>query len=992
MEEDTMIYINYENYKLKRLLLHTSFILFFLVCCFGSNNALAEIFSIRATGEIGHIFGPNTNNLSIGDPVTFYLSFETDDASVEDQNSFSTSYIFPSKFPTATKMQVHFGDLAWQSPIDDGAIIKAEVSNNRDTGDGRFSDSFSVFMTYPSIEYREQYNGAEIQVLIGSTKDFVPSLVNSTNLPRSLAELDVSNINQGAGVNVIFPSNDSSFSVNLDLNSFEDVPLPPDIIPPGTTVLTRDIVVDLDEIGVVDQTWGFSQIISPSQIDFEPVNLVVGDKVKFNINFPENQQLVISKNDSRDFPNSFYTFFNFYNDQGPEITQVAVQQNNFTLKSLEGDLVYSYENQIWGCNSERDCVHGLEANLSDEPVVITGFSIEFEIFLIRPTNPPLSITLKAFDRLQLTAPKLEILNATPYLEFSTIPDSDVGNPINVQLTARLSNGDLDTSFTDCIELSTNNPTLATSLTELCLINGVVNNVIRISGPGGNDVVLEAKSFNEPVIDEYYGYSNRFSVTNPLITSTTLSIDVKYGGELISQPFSGTVYLKTPSGIVREQRSRDLLDLFTFNLLSPGVYNLWAVDDTGVWRTPPSTEILISAEEDAAKFQVRRVDLVNVSRPPVLVLPGIMGSSIKGVGKFDEGFTPRLSKELAEPSELLIFNANPFFVGIKKVGFGKLEDELTDAGFNVIFVPWDWRATLNTRVPENAISKYLIPALKKATDPNGDGVIDFPKVDVVAHSMGGLLVRSYIQSFMYRGDIRRFAMVGTPNQGSANTYFMIQGADPQEADNIGGKCNDETYRTNPFCFYSRTTDKLHRAMFDGLSPFKQKLFRGSDYSKVISREALFDFYALRVPTGRQLESTTEMIRYLGDPTPRALTKRPNTFLSELNSVEEKNRLAGLNPACSDEERIATRLFGSNAETTLTRISVIPPVGNNKLYPDGEPILYQPEEESGDGTVITDSALRIPGLAIDNVRGDFGQHAGLVGEFRTQIRDFLTERCE
>ena len=40
-----------------------------------------------------------------------------------------------------------------------------------------------------------------------------------------------------------------------------------------------------------------------------------------------------------------------------------------------------------------------------------------------------------------------------------------------------------------------------------------------------------------------------------------------------------------------------------------------------------------------------------------------------------------------------------------------------------------------------------------------------KVDVVAHSMGGLISRRYIQSADYRNDINQLIMVGTPNHGS-----------------------------------------------------------------------------------------------------------------------------------------------------------------------------------------------------------------------------------
>ena len=47
---------------------------------------------------------------------------------------------------------------------------------------------------------------------------------------------------------------------------------------------------------------------------------------------------------------------------------------------------------------------------------------------------------------------------------------------------------------------------------------------------------------------------------------------------------------------------------------------------------------------------------------------------------------------------------------------------------------------------------------------GGKLINANKVDIVSHSMGGLVTRSYIGS-LYQGDIRKFLMLGTPNHGA-----------------------------------------------------------------------------------------------------------------------------------------------------------------------------------------------------------------------------------
>jgi hypothetical protein len=52
-----------------------------------------------------------------------------------------------------------------------------------------------------------------------------------------------------------------------------------------------------------------------------------------------------------------------------------------------------------------------------------------------------------------------------------------------------------------------------------------------------------------------------------------------------------------------------------------------------------------------------------------------------------------------------------------------------------------------------------------------------KVDMVGHSMGGLLTRYYLQSEIYRGDIHRIITINTPHSGSQIANFLTDDISP-----------------------------------------------------------------------------------------------------------------------------------------------------------------------------------------------------------------------
>jgi len=82
--------------------------------------------------------------------------------------------------------------------------------------------------------------------------------------------------------------------------------------------------------------------------------------------------------------------------------------------------------------------------------------------------------------------------------------------------------------------------------------------------------------------------------------------------------------------------------------------------------------------------------------------------------------------------------------------------LKNSGWTVKIFPYDWRK----RVSDNAkLLKIFLDSQVKSGE----------KVDVVAHSMGGLLARSYIEQEGNNNKIDKLITVGTPHKGSVEAY-------------------------------------------------------------------------------------------------------------------------------------------------------------------------------------------------------------------------------
>lgn len=180
------------------------------------------------------------------------------------------------------------------------------------------------------------------------------------------------------------------------------------------------------------------------------------------------------------------------------------------------------------------------------------------------------------------------------------------------------------------------------------------------------------------------------------------------------------------------------------------------------------------EEPRWRELVRKSRAASSPRPIAVVLPGVMGSSLKVDGE---------RVWLHYPA--LVFN------GLKKLRLGAdveptdlLDDfyapllEFLSRTHRVEIFPYDWRLSVRDGARHLAARlETLLPAAESAHQP----------VHLVAHSMGGLVVRAMIADG--DGDVwkrlcalpgSRLLMLGTPNLGSYEAMRWLTGHNPTQA--------------------------------------------------------------------------------------------------------------------------------------------------------------------------------------------------------------------
>src|SRR5262249_39681906 len=125
---------------------------------------------------------------------------------------------------------------------------------------------------------------------------------------------------------------------------------------------------------------------------------------------------------------------------------------------------------------------------------------------------------------------------------------------------------------------------------------------------------------------------------------------------------------------------------------------------------------------------------------------------------------------------LITNVNIIPLFYQSQVYSTLLAALHDIGYedkDIIIFDYDWR--LSNFENAEKLRNLLPTKLRTPTD----------KVDIVAHSMGGIIARIYIQMFGGERQVQNFVMMGTPHLGSAKVFSELKNGFDSWPDGLSG---------------------------------------------------------------------------------------------------------------------------------------------------------------------------------------------------------------
>lgn len=286
--------------------------------------------------------------------------------------------------------------------------------------------------------------------------------------------------------------------------------------------------------------------------------------------------------------------------------------------------------------------------------------------------------------------------------------------------------------------------------------------------------------------------------------------------------------------------------------------------------------------------------------PVIIVPGVLGSAQKnGVWVLDP-----IMHTYDDLVDTLLVN-----------GYQK--------DITLFTFPYDWH---KSNIDTATLLKQKIDSVKT--------ICQCDKVDIVAHSMGGLAARQYIQSGYYGNDVRKIIFLGTPHLGAPKDYLIWEGGEME--------ANRDDQRVRVFLRLEALKHgyiSLYDYIRNSSVPSVRELLPVFSYLKVaqppvlpITQDTVFTFTPVSYPTGY--------------PT--------NPFLENLNNQISNFLNAGIS--------ISNIVGELPASTTITSLRVIPQsIIQRQYWPDGYPQGFSEktgdqglERGSGDGTVTLNSA--------------------------------------
>ena len=306
--------------------------------------------------------------------------------------------------------------------------------------------------------------------------------------------------------------------------------------------------------------------------------------------------------------------------------------------------------------------------------------------------------------------------------------------------------------------------------------------------------------------------------------------------------------------------------------------------------------------------------------PVIIIPGIMGSAYKN------------DELVIDP---ILHTYDDLLATLDQNGYTPNVDLFT--------FPYEWRDSniLNADLLKNKISEVIANCFAANPDLLALSSSKCDKVDLVAHSMGGLVARAYIQSVDYASDVDQLIFLGTPHKGSPKDYLAWEAGEfpPGAQEFLIEQIFASEARRNGF---SSVYDYVHNR-------------------PILSVQEL-------LPTFDYLEDdSTEILRTYPNNYPQ------NTFLENLN-----NNISNL----LDSGVKITNMIGNTGSNTIEKVIVSTPEANKWIHGKAQSFDYG----AGDDTVtLFGSTLdnSIPNEEWSNVT-----HIRLPRETQARVFDILT----
>lgn len=178
----------------------------------------------------------------------------------------------------------------------------------------------------------------------------------------------------------------------------------------------------------------------------------------------------------------------------------------------------------------------------------------------------------------------------------------------------------------------------------------------------------------------------------------------------------------------------------------------------------------------------------VGKTPVLIVPGLTGTEMKSGNELLWADINRMFRDIGDGfMDSLAFNNDltpvdssvmPTSVMRSKFSFDYTEgliNEFQNQGYteneNLFTFPYDWRYGVSGKYGDGKTNSDLL-AQKIQDILTQTGAT---KVDVVAHSMGGLIVKKYVAEHLANPHIGKAVFVGVPNTGAAKAVkVFLQG--------------------------------------------------------------------------------------------------------------------------------------------------------------------------------------------------------------------------